>query len=387
MEECWVGNSWVSRQAFKEDDLIIHLWGGKAGSKPPVRSLLEQKRFLIKDAIRSDFDNSGKNSDDGLSGHQRREIQIFKSKSKDFTPYIDKKGIANTFEKFVYPLHFIDFETTAMAIPWFKGMRPYQGVPFQFSHHIIYKDGRIEHKDQFLSFEPGKFPTFEFIRSLKSCLEKDTGSIFRYHDHENTYLNFVHNELEHSNIADRKELQEFIRSITEWNEVLENKKVRMKGDRNMFDMHEIVVKYFYSLHAKGSNSLKQILPAIINSFPFLIEKYSQPIYGKGLQINSLNFNSKIWTRKELGYDPYKTLDPVFEGYTADELDRLAQEVDAIADGGSAMMAYNMLQYSEIPLNQRERIRDALLKYCELDTLAMVMLYEGLNGALQAKLVY
>lgn len=382
IEECWVGNNWVNPQAFQQDDLVFNLWGGKAGSKPPVRVLIEQKKYLLRDAVRSDFDSSGNNSEDGLTGHHRREIQIQKSKLGDFSPYVDKNGIINTFKKFVYPLHFIDFETTATALPWFKGMRPYQGVPFQFSHHIMYEDGRIVHKDQFLSFEPGKFPTFEFIRCLKLCLETDKGTIFRYHDHENTYLNFVHAELEFSDVADRKELQQFIRTITEWNEVVEKKKIRKYGDRNMIDMHEIVLKYFYSLHAKGSNSLKQILPAAIKSFPVLVEKYSQPIYGKGLPIESLNFERRIWVQKEFDYDPYKSLDPVFDGYTADELDRLAQDVDAIADGGSAMMAYNMLQFSEIPLNQREKIRDALFRYCELDTLAMVMLYEGLNCASQ-----
>jgi hypothetical protein len=380
VEECWVGTNWVTSKAFQEDDLIFHLWGGKAGPKPPVRGLIDSGKYLIKEVARSDFDASGKNSEDGLNGHQRREIQIIKSREKDFTPYVDKKGLSNTIKNFKYPLHFIDFETTAMALPWYKGMRPYQGTPFQFSHHVVNQDGTIEHKNQFLSFEPGKLPTFEFIRSLKLCLEKDKGNIFRYHDHENTYLNFVYKDLEQSDAPDRKELQEFIRTITEWKEIQGNKKIQMIGARNMIDMHELILKYFYSLHAKGSNSLKQILPAVIKSFPFLIEKYSQPIYGKGLQINSLNFDKKVWIQKDLDLDPYKTLDPVFDGYTAEELDRLAQEADAIADGGSAMMAYNMLQYSEIPLDQRERIRDALFRYCELDTFAMVMLFEGLNWA-------
>ena len=135
----------------------------------------------------------------------------------------------------------------------------------------------------------------------------------------------------------------------------------------------------YSLHAKGSNSLKDILPAAIQSFPLLQEKYSKPIYGKGLEIPSLNFNNKIWVSKDHQFDPYKTLDPVFPGYSAEDLDRLVQDTEIIADGGSAMMAYNMLQYSEIPLDQREKIKDALYRYCELETMAMVMLYEGLKS--------
>ena len=41
-----------------------------------------------------------------------------------------------------------------------------------------------------------------------------------------------------------------------------------------------------------------------------------------------------------------------------------------------MMAYNYLQFSHIPADQRETLRDGLLRYCELDTMAMVMILEG-----------
>jgi hypothetical protein len=51
-------------------------------------------------------------------------------------------------------------------------------------------------------------------------------------------------------------------------------------------------------------------------------------------------------------------------------------MDGLADGGAAMTAYNYLQFSEIPLEQRKSISTSLLRYCELATLAMVMLVEG-----------
>ena len=41
-----------------------------------------------------------------------------------------------------------------------------------------------------------------------------------------------------------------------------------------------------------------------------------------------------------------------------------------------MMAYAKMQFSEMSEQEREFYRNALLKYCELDTLAMVMIYEG-----------
>ena len=41
-----------------------------------------------------------------------------------------------------------------------------------------------------------------------------------------------------------------------------------------------------------------------------------------------------------------------------------------------MMAYARLQFEDIDDMERERLKAALLKYCELDTLAMVMIWQA-----------
>ena len=41
-----------------------------------------------------------------------------------------------------------------------------------------------------------------------------------------------------------------------------------------------------------------------------------------------------------------------------------------------MMVYAKMQFTEMTDKEREYYRNALLRYCELDTLAMVMIYEG-----------
>ena len=50
--------------------------------------------------------------------------------------------------------------------------------------------------------------------------------------------------------------------------------------------------------------------------------------------------------------------------------------DRLADGGAAMTAYAMMQFTEMSDVERNRIIEGLLKYCELDTMAMVFLWEG-----------
>lgn len=79
----------------------------------------------------------------------------------------------------------------------------------------------------------------------------------------------------------------------------------------------------------------------------------------------------------------KTLPPVFEAYAEDKLNSLVQNLGEINHGGAAMVAYSKLQFSRVPEAQREHIRQALLKYCELDTTAMVMIWEYWRDELNA----
>ena len=66
-------------------------------------------------------------------GNQCADSNSYVSKEK---PKINKKIIKEEFKDWEYPLYFFDFETIATAIPRFKGLSPYKGVPFQFSCHV-----------------------------------------------------------------------------------------------------------------------------------------------------------------------------------------------------------------------------------------------------------
>ena len=135
---------------------------------------------------------------------------------------------------------------------------------------------------------------------------------------------------------------------------------------------------------RGSNSIKQVLPAILNSSHWLQERYSKPIYGAssdtdGEPILSKNFTDKTWIVKEKGSDritdPYSTLPPLFTELSAED-EALIADIENVADGGAALAAYAKLQFVEMSPKERSELKDALLRYCELDTLAMVMIVEG-----------
>ena len=56
-------------------------------------------------------------------------------------------------------------------------------------------------------------------------------------------------------------------------------------------------------------------------------------------------------------------------------------IDNIDDGGAALTAYGKIQYTDMTEKEREDIAEALKRYCVLDTLAMVMIYEHLKSLL------
>jgi hypothetical protein len=73
-------------------------------------------------------------------------------------------------------------------------------------------------------------------------------------------------------------------------------------------------------------------------------------------------------------DPYQLLPKMFQN--PDKELALFSDDDELRDGGAAMTAYAKMQFAKISEYERQETNKALLKYCELDTLAMVMLYEG-----------
>ncbi len=336
---------------------------------------------------------------DGLDHCQRKWLQIGmqldnKAILDRFTPwvsghtYLDKDGLRSEMSRWKYPLHMIDFETTAVALPYYKGMKPYQQVAFQFSHHIINEDGTVVHAGQYLNEDVTEFPNFEFLRHLKGQLQNDQGTIFRYATHENSILLCIAQQLEDSNEPDKDELIAFVKSIT--HNTNEKYGESYKGDRDMVDLLEVVKRYFYYLdEMHGSNSIKQVLPAVLNASQYLKDKYSKPIYGKEIPSKNIPADAPIaWVRLEENYhvdSPYHQLPHVGEliGLNEEEskmletLESTDNEMQ-VANGGAALTAYNKLMFckDEAQGSLREgALRQALLRYCELDTMSMVFIYE------------
>jgi len=368
--ECWETLGFTVEQL--QTPLVLQLWNSKR-----KQEYINKGLYFLKQLTREDLEPKAKTNKTlpYLSHLDRQELQIQKSKDNDLSHFIDKIGLLEEMKTWKYPLHFIDFETTSVAIPFNAGRRPYEQIAFQFSHHIMDENRNIEHIGEWINVEKGKFPNFEFIRALKKDLEKDHGTIFRYAPHENTILNAIYNQLKDSNQPDKVELCNWIESITHSSS---SSASRWTGERDMTDLRDLVLKYYYNPLTNGSNSIKHVLPAILSSSEFLQKKYSKPIYG--IDIKSKNFEQHVWiTYDEKGntINPYKTLPSIHEGIDNEMLDEFViDDSTGIADGGAAMMAYAKMQFSQMMDIEKERIIVALKRYCELDTMAMVMIVEA-----------
>lgn len=395
--ECWMEVAGFSNEDFFRPS-VGDLWCGDGGQSLKKKLMKANKRFLADVSADDIRPQKTKETDKkGLSALDRRLLQIglatgneailapFKANLHDGV-YLDIPGLIAEMKsgenRWRYPYHMIDFETTSVALPFYKGMKPYEQVAFQFSHHIIHEDGRIEHLGQYINDEKHFFPNFEFIKQLKDVLDKDNGTIFRYADHENTILRAIRAQLVQSNESGKEELISFIDEITHATKKEAEDGNEHVGERDMVDLCRIVKQYYYHPDMKGSNSIKVVLPAILNSSKAIQEKYSQPIYGTVIKSENFTDSPKAWISFAPDgkvENPYKHLDTIasFLEVTPEELERFdtAHEIanESIANGGAALAAYTKLQFSDAECTKA--LKEALLRYCELDTMSMVFIWE------------
>ena len=377
---------WKEMAKFTDDDfdkpLLKDLSGRHIGSIKG--KILKNHKYFMDEITYDDLKKSNDPDaprEHGLDNYERKWLQIaiatgkedllkdFETDIKDGV-YVDTDGLRKEMAKWKFPLHFIDFETSRSALPFYKGLRPYEQIAFQFSHHKVEMgaDGeyKVTHQTQYINAKKGFFPNFEFVRQLKKAVGEDEGTIFRYMEHENTVLNDIRRQLESSEEDDKDELIAFIKSITN------------DAERTMVDIAKSVLKYYYHPSMKGSNSIKDVLPAILNSSDLIKSKYSMPVYGTP-EMPSLNLENKVWIEYEEDgktvKNPYKLLPSVstYLDIPQEELDKMEMDEETVANGGAALAAYGKLQFSDTQMSKA--LEKALLCYCELDTLAMVFIWE------------
>jgi predicted RecB family nuclease len=173
--------------------------------------------------------------DHKLSATQAHQVQS----ERDGSVFINKKNLRSFTQQLEYPIYFLDFETTQMAVPEFQVQRPYQQIPFQYSLHIQNsKNTDVLHKD-FIGESEKLDPRIEFINSLiRDC--GNQGSILVYN------IGFEKSILKQLS-------KDFPQYELQLNEII---------DRLVDLMVPFKNKDYYKPEMKGSYSIKSVLPAL-----------------------------------------------------------------------------------------------------------------------------
>lgn len=331
---------------------------------------IDARRLWIRDLGESDLRLVPGKANISLT--DRHQLQLQELKQGKAEPFLRRDSLRDAMNKWTFPLHFIDFETAKPAIPFHAGHRPYQQILFQFSHHVVSPDGAVRHANECLIFEGVASPSIDVVRRLRDSLKDDAGTVLHWYPHERTVLKAIRAEIEAVAPPDSANLIEF----------LEQMGLEKDSTGRLFDLGVLVKNQVFLPGTGGSSSMKKFLPAVLRHSAVVRKRYGAPMYGTPA-MPSRNFSSKVWFLEKDGValDPYKLLGPLFgKPGLDDEIARIeAAKGDVVANGAKAMIAYGRLQDPRLSNIERKELREQLLRYCELDTLAMVMVYEALRG--------
>lgn len=170
---------------------------------------------------------------DALLNEKQQRVKAVTLSGK---PYFDQRATAQALAAYKLPAYFLDFETIQFAVPIWKGTRPYQQIPFQYSVHRLSRTGKLD-QQAFLDLT-GSDPSKAFAEALiAACGER--GPIFVYNAGFET--------------ARIRELSERFPRMA---------KLLLALNERVVDLLPVARDYYYHPSQRGSWSMKTVLPAL-----------------------------------------------------------------------------------------------------------------------------
>ena len=159
---------------------VCPFWGYCHRDEPehPIRELPRLSQELRDRLKTADIDDIVDIPLD-FSGLTRMQWRVLNSVTSG-VPYVGPE-LASRLSEITFPASFLDFETLSPAVPLYRGTRPYQPMPFQWSLHVLESDGGLTHK-AFLA-DGLEDPRERFLTSLLNAVPPE-GSIVTYSSYE-----------------------------------------------------------------------------------------------------------------------------------------------------------------------------------------------------------
>lgn len=262
-----------------------------------------------------------------MAQRQRRQIEYTRTGEIYVGP-----DLRTNIEVLRGPIHFIDFETSRLALPYHRGMRPYGLVTFQWSCHSVETLGDRPTHAEWLN-NADVWPNQAFAESLREAIG-DCGPVLTWSHFEATTLKHIVDDLERFG-RDVPDLVAWMRDVF---------------DNRIVDLHEWARTQYFHPGMRGRTSIKIVLDALWASDGEMRRQFRE------------------WTGLPAeARDPYAALPPM-------QINGVLQEV---YEGTGAMRAYQEMMYGAEKENPDVRARWAQLlkQYCRLDTLSMVLIIE------------
>ncbi|MDZ4849978.1 MAG: DUF2779 domain-containing protein [Pirellulaceae bacterium] len=347
--ECWGELAMPERH-------IRHLYrvGSLGGSlSPRANQWIQDGRVGHDDIETADLCNAG-----GQLGTYGTRMAIQIEHTREGTEWLDSQRLRESINSWDYPLHFIDFEATNSPVPYHSGMRPYQTVVFQWSCHTIESPESEPVHHEYLN-TTSRYPAIEFLQSLREAIG-DKGTAITWSPYENTQLTNLQAWIQANPESVPAGLTDWLESLlASWNTNYATNSPRL------VDQHALVGPCWFHPLMKGQTSLKVALPsALAVAVPGRIDRWLA-------EVDLLDPQSG--KRPD---DPYAMLPSLgIEGLKSSELEDDA--FGGVTDGVEAMRAYQDMIYGKHMSDpgRHQQISDALLRYCRLDTLAQLIIWE------------
>ena len=343
--ECW---SPVMAEGNPSEDHIFDLIG------PGTHRRLANENYDQKDipddtifSLASVIQSEGR-----ISQEMRQALQVLKRKNEEVPEEIIRPVLFEELNSWQFPLHFLDFEAGNYAVPVRKNRRPYHLVVFQFSCHTLFKDGTWKHREWIDDFKSG-YPNYELVRQLKLVPDINEGTIVQYSNFERNALKTIRSELlqEQDEIADAHQLIGWIEQIINRHDSSHSQPPYIA------DLSRLVKNFYYNSEMESSLSIKDVLRSVMSHSSYLKDIYSR-------SYSSSNFDQIVWWQ------------PNGEGGARNPYSILTETGDSpIRRGTEAMVVYGKMIAQKLDSERQKAYQNALLKYCELDTLAMLMIYQ------------
>ena len=264
--------------------------------------------------------------------------------------------LRDNLSKLVYPLHFIDFEACTFPVPLNLGGRMHDTLVFQYSCHTVQRPGPlgeagIRHH-HWIDSEFSSDPERRFAESLASIPEIESGTLVHFAPFEPQHLSTVARRLANGGSAGN-------------------------GSNGGNDSHDGNGSNGGNDSHCGNGLLEAALagPSAKGRFldvaAWLREGYHHPELQGGLGLKDLA--RALATVPHLRQE-WKALSASQTGLGQQDMQDLilGGESEGFTEGEEAMHAYLLMRAGEVPADRIPRWTDDLVRYCALDTMAMVL---------------